>query len=103
MSHGSTPSALNWDWGWEGKPGMSTWVLLRSPIPDADNNFLQSDTDFTTYWASPDGTVSADDDARKSDSRQLIHFENNLQLQSELVFNLGGKRHRYTRPSRNAK
>jgi hypothetical protein len=98
-----TVSALDWDWGWEGKPGMSTWVLLRRPIPDDDDKFLQSDTDFSTYWALPDGSVSAEDEARKIESRQMIHFENDQELQSELVFQLDGKQHRYTSPTRKAK
>ena len=97
-----TVSALDWDWGWEGKQGMSAWVLLRRPIPDDNDEFLQSDTEFSRYLAFPDGAVSAEDEARKKESRQLIHFENNQELQTELVFRLGGKQHRVTRPTRKA-
>jgi hypothetical protein len=81
-----TVSALDWDWGWEGKQGMSAWVLLRRPIPYDNDEFLQSDTEFSRYLAFPDGAVSAEDEARKKESRQLIHFENNQELQTELVF-----------------
>ena len=98
-----TVSALDWNWGWEGKPGMSTWLLLRRPVPGDDDGFLQADTEFSMYWALPDGSVSAEDDARRTDSRQLIHFENDQELQTELVFRLDGKQHRYTRPTRKVK
>lgn len=85
------------NWGFEGKAGMSAWFLLRRPIPDDRDDYLQSDSEYLTVWAQPDGSISETDENRKADSRQLVHFENYRELQTELLFRLNGKQYRFTR------
>jgi hypothetical protein len=94
-----TVSALDSDWGWEGKPGTSVWVLLREPLPEPFEDALRSDVAFALHWATPDGAV-ANRDPKLPNARQLLFFEDDEEVLSELVFHLNGKRLRYMRPTK---
>lgn len=93
-----TVSGLDWDWGGEGKPGTSVWVLLREPLPDEFKDVFQSNIEFSIYWATSDGGLTDDGASKAADARQLLHFEDDQKVQDELVFHLNRQRIRYSRP-----
>jgi hypothetical protein len=92
----TTVSALDWDWGCEGKPGTSVWLLLRGRLPDKAEG-VQSDLDLSVWWASPDGTVTRDEE-RPPNARQLLHFEDDQKVSEELAIAIMGQPVRIARP-----
>jgi hypothetical protein len=91
----TTVSAPDWDWGWEGKAGTSVWLLLRRDLPESADG-VQSDIEFSAWWASPDGSVTRDETKPKN-ARQLLHFQDDQKVRRELAITITGKRLRLTR------
>lgn len=92
----TTVSAVDWDWGWEGKPGTSVWLLLGRNLPDT-HEVVQADIDFSTWWALPDGRVTRVE-PEALNARQLLHFEDNERVRGKLEIQISGKSVLYIRP-----
>lgn len=84
----TTVSALDWDWGWEGMPGTSVWVLVGRDVlgePEA----MQMEIDTSTRWVMPDGRFN--DDTEPKGARRLLHFEDRNQVRQELTIAIAGR------------
>lgn len=93
-----TISFTDFDFGSEGKPATSVWVLLREPFRQPPDEAIQADLRHVIHWATPDGDVTSHRDAGRPGSRLLIHFRDDAQVRDELTIRLGGKQYRFVRP-----
>lgn len=97
-----TLCAPGWDWGLEGKPGTSIWLLLRSPLGIARNwtvdgdEPLKSDVDHNTYWTSLDGRVARDEPATGK-SYQLLEFVDTGSVLAKLNVDIKGQHYSFTK------
>lgn len=92
-----TLSAVTFDWGGEGKPGSSIWLLVRSPVGD-DENAVKSDfEECSYYWATRDGKI-ADEKPESEKSYQLLKFEDSEKKIDKLDVDVQGTKHSFARP-----
>lgn len=91
-----TLSAMDWDWGWEGKPGSSIWLILKSPVGDDDDAVKSETEDFYYYWASKDGKIAAEK-PESGKAFQLLKFEDSDKVISKLEVEIQGTKHSFTR------
>lgn len=83
------------DWGHEGKPGTSVWLLSRRNMAGEDViKVIGADMARSVHSIAPDGTV-AKEDATDEGALRLIHLENSDERCSVLEFTLKGKRYRF--------
>lgn len=92
-----TLSAINWDWGGEGKPGSSIWLLVRSPVGEDENAVKSAVEECWHYWATREGKIT-DDKPESEKSYQLLKFEDSDKGIDKLDVEVQGTKRSFTRP-----
>ena len=90
-----TLSVVDWDWGGEGQPGSSIWLLVRSPT--TEDEIETEFKDFYPYWVTKDGKINLEK-SESEPSFQLWLFEDSELIVDKLEIKVSGKKYSFTSP-----